>query len=155
MDSGPVFIPFAINPWDEIVPNLWMGGMYFGPAMTPCAPENQFDVVISMAGKGGLGTRVTYPGVLVHSFFIDDGILGLGELELVQEAVGLLVGHVAQGRKVLVRCQMGYNRSGLVVALALLQLDCSPAAEVIELIRAKRGRWALCNEWFVKLIEDR
>jgi dual specificity protein phosphatase-like protein len=149
------FIPFAINPWDEIIPNLWMGGMYYSSSMIPCVPEDQFDVVISMAGKGGLGTRVTYPGVLVHSFFIDDGILGPGELELVQEAVDLVMGHMVQGRKVLVRCQMGYNRSGLVVALVLRKLSHCTPAEIVDLIRERRSQWALCNEWFVKLIEDR
>ena len=52
------------------------------------------------------------------------------------------------GRQVLVRCYHGYNRSGLVVAHALVQRGGTPD-EAIRLIRARRSAWALHNELFV------
>lgn len=51
------------------------------------------------------------------------------------------------GRRVLVRCYHGYNRSGLVVAHALV-LAGYGADEAIRLIRSRRSPWALHNELF-------
>ena len=53
---------------------------------------------------------------------------------------------------VLVRCWMGLNRSGLVVALVLMRLGYS-AADAIDLIRTQRSRFALCNPLFVQYLE--
>jgi protein-tyrosine phosphatase len=52
------------------------------------------------------------------------------------------------GREVLVRCYHGYNRSGLVVAHALVRRGHS-SEEAIRLIRSRRSPWALHNELFV------
>jgi protein-tyrosine phosphatase len=57
------------------------------------------------------------------------------------------------GKKVLVRCQAGWNRSGLVTALALMK-DGHKAKDAIDLIRARRSPHALCNEDFVRYLED-
>lgn len=44
------WVELSPHPWDEICYNLWQGGMYFGPQMTPCAPNvGDFDLVVSMA----------------------------------------------------------------------------------------------------------
>ena len=57
------------------------------------------------------------------------------------------------GARVLIRCQAGVNRSGLVTALVLMR-DGHPADAAIELIQAKRSPVALSNEHFTKwLIE--
>ncbi|GAA2478416.1 hypothetical protein GCM10010276_13560 [Streptomyces longisporus] len=53
-----------------------------------------------------------------------------------------------EGRKVLVRCYHGYNRSGLVVAHALVHRG-HVTEEAIRLIRSRRSPWALHNELFV------
>lgn len=52
------------------------------------------------------------------------------------------------GDRVLIRCQAGLNRSGLVTALVLM-LDGYDAGDAIRLIRAQRSPWALCNNNFV------
>ena len=57
------------------------------------------------------------------------------------------------GKKFLVRCQAGWNRSGLVTALALMK-DGQKAKDAIDLIRARRSPHALCNEDFVGYLED-
>lgn len=51
------------------------------------------------------------------------------------------------GKRVLIRCQAGLNRSGLVMALVLIR-DGYSAADAIELIRSRRGGAALCNSTF-------
>jgi protein-tyrosine phosphatase len=51
------------------------------------------------------------------------------------------------GKKVLVRCQAGINRSGLVTALVLIRDGHSPE-EAIRLIRDKRCEAALSNSRF-------
>jgi protein-tyrosine phosphatase len=55
------------------------------------------------------------------------------------------------GRRVLVRCYHGYNRSGLVVAHALIRRGRT-AEEAIRLIRARRSPWALHNELFTEYL---
>jgi protein-tyrosine phosphatase len=52
------------------------------------------------------------------------------------------------GDKLLIRCQAGMNRSGLVTALVLMRAEYS-AAEAIELLRAKRSEVVLFNDHFV------
>jgi protein-tyrosine phosphatase len=49
---------------------------------------------------------------------------------------------------VLVRCSGGLNRSGLVVASALVELGRTPE-EAITSVREARGPWALTNPGFV------
>ncbi|MBE1532023.1 protein-tyrosine phosphatase family protein [Actinomadura algeriensis] len=55
---------------------------------------------------------------------------------------------VGNGRRVLVRCHSGYNRSGLVVAQALVHLGYS-VEDAIFLVRFRRSKWALNNSLFV------
>lgn len=56
------------------------------------------------------------------------------------------------GKKVLIRCQAGLNRSGLIVALVLISEGYDPK-DAIDLIRACRSPHALCNADFVKYLE--
>lgn len=149
-DTGQ-WIQFPADPWNEIMPDMWMGGMYFGPSMAACVPEDQFDVVVSMAGRGAMGTRVKNDRVTQHLFYIDDGQLGPLEMQYVMEAAQLVSEYWAEGDKILVRCNMGLNRSGLIVALALIDHG-NEAQAVIDRIRSRRSPNALCNEWFVKYI---
>jgi predicted protein tyrosine phosphatase len=51
------------------------------------------------------------------------------------------------GKKVLIRCQAGINRSGLVTALVLIRDGYAPA-DAIRLIRDKRCEAALSNSLF-------
>lgn len=158
--KGP-WMQYPKDPWNEITTNLWQGGMFFGPQMKPAILGEEFgqefDVVINMAGNGGK-MRVTDPRIEVHSFYIDDAPLGPAELDLVWEARDLAKDSVLLNKRTLVRCQMGLNRSGLVVALTLLALPpfkgACCAGHAIGMIRRKRSPDALCNEWFVNYIKS-
>lgn len=57
------------------------------------------------------------------------------------------------GKKVAGKCQAGWNRSSLVVALALL-IEGYSATDAVELIRTKRSANALCNSYFVDFIYE-
>jgi len=56
------------------------------------------------------------------------------------------------GKRVLIRCQAGLNRSGLVTALVLIREGFSPE-EAISLIREKRSPDALFNRQFVEFLK--
>jgi len=58
---------------------------------------------------------------------------------------------LAQGGTVLTTCYMGWNRSGLISALALVELGV-PADEAIQAVRDARGSRALSNDTFVWFI---
>lgn len=57
------------------------------------------------------------------------------------------------GGDVLVRCQAGLNRSGLVTALVLIRAGLAPAQAIAHL-RATRSRHALCNQHFDDWLTD-
>jgi protein-tyrosine phosphatase len=71
----------------------------------------------------------------------------------VREVAAFVASLVRSGRRVLVHCTEGLNRSGIVVARALVELGWGPA-EAIERVRTQRGLTkdgfpALSNERFV------
>lgn len=60
---------------------------------------------------------------------------------------------IRDGQKVYVHCGHGYDRSGLVVALALRELHPAlSGAQVLDMIRARRGSEALHNRRFARYI---
>ncbi len=59
---------------------------------------------------------------------------------------------LARGGTVLTTCFMGLNRSGLVSALAMIEIGI-PADEAIRFVRQARGDHALGNESFVEFIQ--
>lgn len=52
---------------------------------------------------------------------------------------------------VLVHCQAGLNRSGVVSALVLIERGHSPR-EAVDLLRARRSPAVLCNESFERFV---
>lgn len=160
MDDEGNWVQCSPQPWNRIVgPNpwcggsVWQGGMVFGPQAQPVAPENEFHVVVSMAGRGEGMARITADDVVQHNFYITDDRLGPDEMLLVVEAVDVVEAAVKAGLTVLVRCHMGWNRSGLVVGLWLRKRGWG-AQDAIERIRAHRSPHALFNEHFVKYIHS-
>jgi protein-tyrosine phosphatase len=88
------------------------------------------------------------PGVEHHVWPIPDGPLDGTQLAGVIRLAEAACEAMDQGRRVLVRCYHGYNRSGLVVAHALVRRGHS-AEQAIRLIRSRRSAWALHNDLFV------
>jgi protein-tyrosine phosphatase len=144
-------LPWAERPYDEIIPRLWMGGHFYedDEGFAPVYIYEEFEAVFSLHSELDFGPTAGIP----HEFLrIPDGRLSaLEDRRVVAMARKLVEAHSA-GQKVLVRCQAGYNRSGLVVGLAMIGLGYTPA-EAINLIREKRSPHALFNQSFVQMLE--
>ena len=143
--------PDPAAPWDEIMSGLWMGGHHWA---TPDGYRRavvvgaEFDLVVSLFTADGHGPAAGVPHRVVP---VPDGPLDAGQLAAVQAVARTAAEAVAAGRSVLVRCRAGYNRSGLVVAQALVELGLD-APEAVRLVRARRSPWALHNELFVEYL---
>ncbi|MFF2625294.1 protein phosphatase [Kitasatospora griseola] len=140
------------TPWNEVAPGLRMGGHHWrDPAgqRHPVRVDSEFELVVSLFTAPGHGPT---PGVEHFVAEVPDGPLDAEQLAAVQDAATHTADAVAAGRRVLVRCRSGYNRSGLVVAQALVELGAHPA-EAIHRVRARRSPWALSNGLFVAYLE--
>lgn len=134
------------NAWNEIVPGLWQGG-------SDHCPDDRFDIVYTFGHeefnskvKGDVhevkrqlldaeSSRVTHPWDEIRAFAID------------------IARQVEHGHKVLVRCNAGWNRSGVVVARAMMEMGY-PVTDAISMIREKRHRRALSNYSFVDWLHE-
>lgn len=138
-------------PWNEIIPELWMGGHHYGNAdgvRVPAVVGTEFDMVISLFQAEGHGPD---PSVEHHHLTIPDAPLHADQLTAARQLATIAAAAVRAHRTVMVRCQYGYNRSGLVVAQTLLDLGYS-VEDAIPLIRQQRSPYALNNEFFVSYL---
>lgn len=149
-------VPYARHRWNQIIPNLFMGGHDYEPTSTPgtlprpAVVRGEFQLVVSLYRREGHGPGA---GTQLITYRIPDGRLDSGQRAQLDELAEVVADAVRAGRKTLVRCQAGYNRSGLVVALALLKLGYT-YDEAIILVRKRRSRFALCNSVFVDYIRE-
>lgn len=145
-------VPFDTDPWNQIIPGLFQGGhlIRHGLGIRPVIVREEFELVVSLYKEHGYGPD---PGVPEVRALIPDGHLTARQWQGVNDIVPIIVGALEADRKVLVRCQAGYNRSGLLVALTLMTLG-NTAQEAIDLIRQRRSEYALCNDLFVGYLLD-
>jgi protein-tyrosine phosphatase len=92
-------------------------------------------------------------GISERRFGFPDSALDEENLPEIHAMADWVYDEWKSGKKVLVRCQAGWNRSGLVTALALMK-DGHKVKDAIDLIRARRSPHALCNQDFVRYLED-
>ena len=145
-------MPLCDDPWNEVVPGLFMGGHDVrAQSPTACVVSDEFDLVVSLTSRRGYGPS---PGVEHVVARLADAVLDAPSVARVRELGSLVAVAVQDGRRVLVRCSGGLNRSGVVVAEALMQLGHSPD-QAVGLVRRARGPWALTNPGFVAYIASR
>ncbi|CAN2188263.1 DSP domain containing protein [Candidatus Nanopelagicaceae bacterium] len=143
--------------YSEIVGNLWQGGtddedlVHKGSGRLPTHSDfREFEVVVSLSAYSlPMGWMVKE-----YRFGFPDGPTSdeiYAELEKIADYAYL---DWKAGKKCLVRCQAGINRSGLVVALILMR-DGMSAEDAISLIRSKRGKYALENQYFVEYLKSK
>jgi protein-tyrosine phosphatase len=139
----------------EILPGLWQGGTHdfdtleFPKQYPIWNQEKLFDSVATLYA-------VAHPvgwGISERRFGFPDSALDEANLPEIHAMADWVYDEWKSGKKVLVRCQAGWNRSGLVTALALMK-DGHKAKGAIDLIRARRSPHALCNADFVRYLED-
>src|SRR3954447_20121138 len=142
-------MPLCADPWNEVVPGLWQGGHDVrSQSSTACVVGDEFDLVVSLAPREGYGPAAGVEHVVVR---LADAGLDAGTAQRVADVADRVATAVADGRRVLVRCSGGLNRSGLVVASALVRLG-RPPDEAVALVRAARGLWALTNPGFASYL---
>ena len=135
----------------EIAPGLFMGGTADADTVANAASlarfgdPRPFEAVVTLyAWARPVSWQVTE---LRYGF--GDGALDAVDMDRVVGAAVWAHARWAAGDRVLVRCQAGLNRSGLVTALVLMLAGWEPAAAVRQ-IRAARSPHALYNPAFVE-----
>jgi len=130
------------------------GALYVGSCPPPWVTD--VDVVVLCARE--LERKITdayfvnRPVVLRAR--LDDSGAPMKALEKVEAlAAGRRVAdYLRKGARVLVTCNLGRNRSGLVAALALVQLGMAPMAAIDLVRRARAPRGALSNKDFIEFL---
>jgi hypothetical protein len=139
----------------EILPGLFMGGtddddvVYQPGEPTWFDDDRPYDAVVTLFAWA---RPVTWE-VEELRYGFGDGTVELIDVDRLVRAAHWAHQRWQTGDSVLVRCQAGLNRSGLVTALVLM-LDGHSAAGAIRLIRARRAPAALCNNHFVQWLLD-
>ena len=142
---------FASGLWSQILPGLYMGGTddddVVAKARNPFAPANittdHFDLVVTAYGWA---RPVDWMVAELRVCFYD---AGMANVPMDQLRLAVTTAHSAwkSGKRVLARCQMGANRSGLITALVLIRDGYTPR-DAINLIRQRRMPEALFNREF-------
>ena len=134
----------------EILPGLYQGGTEDDEVVSVPGPLHRtrghypYDVVVTLYASA----QPAPWGVEELRFGFYDSALEDGDVDRVLRAARFAYQRWTAGDTVLVRCQAGMNRSGLVTALVLVMAGLSPA-QAVTLIRARRSPGALFNEHFV------
>lgn len=149
-----------IAEWDfplysEILPGLWLGGTddddTIDFAVDTYAHRNitkdDFDAVVTL-----------YAWAQPVDWHVPEfryGFYDSNEIIIDHVALGMMVDfvmhHWKDGKKVLIRCQAGINRSSFVMAFVLMR-EGYTAEEAISLMREKRSSWVLMNKSFEEFL---
>lgn len=145
-----------IADWDfplysEILPGLWVGGTddldtieESGNLHAPKAiTKKDFDAVVTLYAWAN---PVDWMVEELRFGFYDSDVDHI-DREALDSAVSYALGKWQAGKRVLIRCQAGLNRSGLTAALVLVKAGYSPD-DAISLLRTKRTQYVLCNSEF-------
>ena len=135
--------------YSMIAPNLFQGGTddldVIHLAQTNNRPRTDlpFDAIVTMYAWA----RPADWKVQEFRYGVPDASITDIDLDRLRQAVEFGYDRWKQGDRVLVRCQAGLNRSGLVLALILIKDGLTPT-QAISRIRDNRGEDALFNRDF-------
>lgn len=132
----------------EVAPGLLVGSR---PA--PGRHEG-IDAIVLSAKEYQLPAE-SFPGTEVIHAPLDDApgrSMHESEIETALKTAGQVADRLRRGRRVLVTCWMGLNRSALIAALAMADVYGMEADEIVRRMRRARGMWSLSNSNFEKLL---
>lgn len=132
----------------EIVPGLFVG------SKPPPGRHEGVDTIVLAAIEYQPPAEM-FPGAEVIHVPLDDAPsrpMREDEIADATKAAERVARRLRAGRRVLVTCAMGLNRSALVAALAMHEVYGMSADEIITRLRRARGAWALSNPNFEKLL---
>jgi hypothetical protein len=131
------------EPYSEVIPGLFQANA----ARSPAEMLSMFDVLIDVGGRdrwiGEPDPRYTF-----HPL---DDAPHITDAEMIHAVGERIASLVLEGKHVAVNCLAGVNRSGLLIARALVELGHT-AEEAIEAVRTARGPMALSNQRFVRFL---
>jgi hypothetical protein len=136
--------------YSEILENLFMGGTDDNDVIhLPANPYTRrndlpFDSILTMYAWA----RPADWKVQEYRYGVPDARISDMDLSRLRQAVNWGYKQWKKGDRVLVRCQAGLNRSGLVTALILIKDGMNPES-AIRTIRKNRADIALFNEHYV------
>lgn len=131
-------VPFDVPVITEIVPGLWQGGCQSGLVL----PASISHLVSLYQGESFTVRHALASTRSVR--MLDSTTQDVGGVD----AIAMWVNECRASGPVLVHCQSGLNRSGLIVARALT-LDGMPPADAVALIRERRSPACLSNPAFL------
>lgn len=139
--------------WSEILPGLFLGGTDDDDTIEDASnihasrtiTKDHFDTVVTLYAWAN---PVDWFVQELRYGFYDSGLEGNADYDSLHEAAEFAHKAWKSGKRVLIRCQAGINRSSLTMGLVLM-LDGYPAAAAIELMRSKRSNAVLLNDDFV------
>ena len=147
-------MPYEPNAlFNEIATNLFMGGtddmdvIHF-PAKNNNRTDLPFDAIVTMYAYA----QPADWKVQEFRYGVPDAAIEDIDLDRLKQAVEFGYNRWMAGDRVLVRCQAGLNRSGLVTALILMSTGLD-AETAIEQIRKNRAEIALFNEDYVRWLK--
>lgn len=141
--------------YSEILPNLFMGGtddsdvIFIPKKLRPLNEQPEFDSVVTLYSHAQPMSWYVHE----NRFGFVDGPLDVATIQKVEELAAWLHDQWKIGKKCLIRCQAGLNRSGATMARVLMK-EGYTADEAIQLIRERRSPDALFNEDFVKWLQS-
>lgn len=151
--EAPVSWEIAYPSWvaDEVLPGLFMGGTHDDTTVADpmqlvgLGGPREYDAVVTLyAWAQPVAWEIEE---LRYGF--GDGALDGADLQRVLRAARWAHERWQSGDRVLIRCQAGLNRSGLVTALVLVQAGWDPAEAILHL-RTRRSPHVLFNDHFVR-----
>ena len=139
-----------IDLYTEILPRLWLGGTENFDVVQETKRERlasitkeSFDTVITAYA---FANPASWAVKEIRTTFYDGDMSDIN-WEDIYQAVDIAYADWARGLRELLRCQLGANRSGLLMALTLRKAGYS-SKDAIALMREKRSPWVLCNAKF-------
>ena len=140
--------PVDVHPPAEVLPGLWWSGLPDDWEVL----RGQVDAVIDLADPGPGPSAEDLGEITYVKAPLEDGET-LPEPVLLDHLTGLVVDLVRQGRRVLVHCTFGKNRSGLVMALVVREVLGCDGPTALAKVRAVRDN-AVNNDAFSEWVSS-
>lgn len=137
---SPVLNP--IGPYSFVTDRLALGGVLaYGEDLS------RFDFCLNVAKELEQYGAIRDGNSWAHCGF--DDVLDIdSQLPQIERAVRMVVERRLRGETILITCAQGRNRSGVVLAEALIQTSKATPAEVVRVVQERRAN-ALTNRAFV------
>lgn len=138
----------SYRDFSEVAPKLHVG------SKPPPGRHDGIDVIV-LAAMEYQPRAELFPGTeMLHAPIDDDPRRPMREDEIAAatQTASRVARRLRAGRRVLVTCAMGLNRSALIAALAMQEVYGMGPDEIVARIRRARGAWALSNPNFEKLL---